>query len=83
MSPSMECRCPNHIKRGNAVPKVMAKAGKAVTYKGGRIYLNRGAFRAIREMPNFSTEKQFQIHRFPNVLQAWLHACKAIDDYKK
>jgi hypothetical protein len=64
------------------IPKVMAKDGKPVDYGGGRIYLSRACFRVIRRVPDYATERQMQIAKFPSIQQAWLHALKAIKDYK-
>ena len=72
-----------HLKAWRGIPKGMAKEGKPVEYKDGRVYLNRGCFRAICHVPSgYATEKRINIAKYANVDQAWLYALKAIDDYE-
>ena len=60
-----------------------ATQGHPVNYKGGRIYLNKGAFRAIRKFPEYGTERKVCVPRYANIQQAWLYALKAIDEYNE
>jgi hypothetical protein len=54
-------------------------------YRGGRIYwkLNRMAFRVIRKMPQYATEKQVRWSGDKPTKKDWLKALDAIDQYKK
>ena len=69
------------LKKWRGVPKGMPTPGNPIDYKGGRIYLVGDLFRSIRLKGNFSTERSFRRGRFSSHEQAFLHACKCIDDY--
>lgn len=69
------------LKKWRGVPKGMPTPGNPIDYKGGRIYLVGDRFRSIRLKGNYSTEKSFRVGRFSSHEQAFLHACKCIDDY--
>ena len=72
------------LKRIPGLPKIPTD-GHPVNYKGGRIYFSKtkSSFRAIRLLPFYNTERQFQLSKFEgNAEQAFLHACKSVSDYK-
>ena len=69
------------LKKWRGVPKGMPTPGNPIDYKGGRIYLVCDLFRPIRLKGNLSTEGSFRRGRFSSHEQAFMHACKCIDDY--
>ena len=51
-----------------------------VEYNGGKIYIGAFAFRVIRKLQDYYSERQFS--HPTDKAAAWKHSLKAIDDYR-